>query len=174
MYTVTSRWSPICQYIKLFLFIRGLSCPYNVQKSVTQKFVKKLIMPGFPNNLLVETFSSYKKASVKRWPGKQASKWITAFRSLSPSANVWSGRVWQPAADSNSCLTHFLKFEAGLTAVIVWSGLPHFTQKGIYLDFHNRIFCMQFFRIFWSENMRMMRINGVCEYEANKIHIRDR
>ncbi len=37
---------------------------------------------------------------------------FTAFRGLLPSANYsaeWSGWVWQPAADSNSCLAHFLK-----------------------------------------------------------------
>jgi hypothetical protein len=35
----------------LLLFIRGLSCPCSVQTSVTQKYLK-LIIPGFPDNLL--------------------------------------------------------------------------------------------------------------------------
>jgi hypothetical protein len=47
-----------------FLFIRGLSCPRSVHKSLTQTFLK-LTMPGFPYNLLPASFSDigfFKKA----------------------------------------------------------------------------------------------------------------
>jgi hypothetical protein len=56
---------------------------------------------------------------------------FTDFRSLLPSANnsaEWSGRVWQPSADSNGHLEHiFFKFEAPQMAIC--RGLSYPTQQ---------------------------------------------
>jgi hypothetical protein len=74
------------------LFLRGLSCPSSVQTSLTQ-YCLKLTIPGFP----------YKTPLCILW-------WHLLFYCLyDPPALAnysaeWSGRVWQPSADSNGNL----------------------------------------------------------------------
>ncbi len=70
----------ICAF-NTFLFMTGISCPYNVETSLTENCLKPT-KPGFTYNLLPVScgdISVFKKSWVWYWPGKQASKRLCWF-----------------------------------------------------------------------------------------------
>ncbi len=93
------------------ILIRGLSCPTCIQASLSLNCLK-LTIPGFPYNCLPVScgdigFKKNPRSSIGLKIRPQSA--FTAFRALLPSANSsaeWSGRVWQPSADSNVRLEH--------------------------------------------------------------------
>ncbi len=72
----------------------------------------KLTIPGFPHNCVPVScgdigFLKNPRSSIGLEIRHQSA--FSAFRALLPSANYsaeWSGRVWQPSADSNGLLAH--------------------------------------------------------------------
>jgi hypothetical protein len=72
-------------------------------------------IPGFPYNLLpvyCGTLAFLKKPRSSIGTEIRPQSAFTAFRALLPSANYsaeWSGWEWQPVADSNGRMAHFLK-----------------------------------------------------------------
>jgi hypothetical protein len=93
-----------------FLFIRGLSCSSCIQASLSLNCLK-LTIPGFPYNCLPVSCGDLALKNPRSSSGLEIrpQSAFTAFRALLPSANYsaeWSGRVWQPSADSNGHLAH--------------------------------------------------------------------
>ncbi len=96
--------------INPFLFITGLSCPSCIQASLSLNYLK-LTIPGFPHNNLpvscgdIDFLPKNPRSSIGLEIRPQSA--FSTFRALQPSANYsaeWSGRVWQPSADSNGLL----------------------------------------------------------------------
>ncbi len=109
-----SRKSHIKYSFKPFLIHPGFSCSCCVQASLYLNCLK-LTIPGFPYNCLPVScgdISFKKKTLVWYFPGIRHQSAFTAFRAFLPSKNYsaeWSGRVWQPSADSNGHLAPFFK-----------------------------------------------------------------
>jgi hypothetical protein len=101
----------IAQKFNLFLFIRGLSCPSSVQTYLPQNCLMLTILRFHYNCLYLVVTLALKKNSKSCIGLKvKLQSAFNALRDLLPSANnsaEWSGRVWQPPADTNGCLTHF-------------------------------------------------------------------
>ncbi len=101
----------VVRYVNPFLFIRGLSCPSCIQASLSLNCLK-LTIPGFPHNCLLAScgdigFLKNPRSSLGLEIRPLSA--FSAFRALLPSANYsaeWSGRVWQPSADSNGLFAH--------------------------------------------------------------------
>ncbi len=98
--------------INPFLFIRLLFCPSCIHASLSLNCLK-LTIPGFPHNCLPVSWgdNGFKKilGLVLAWNSGLKVSTLSAFRALLPFENYsaeWSGRVWQPSADSNSLLAH--------------------------------------------------------------------
>jgi hypothetical protein len=97
-----------------FVFIRGLSCPNWIKASLSLNCFK-LTIPGFPHNCLPVYcgdigFLKNILGLVLAWKSGLKVPFLPLWRSC-PSANYsadWSGRVWQPTADSNDLLAPLL------------------------------------------------------------------
>jgi hypothetical protein len=101
-----------------FLFIRGLSCPRIVHKSLTQTILKLTICLNFLTTsflyLLVTLAFLKSLGQVLAW--KSGIKMpLMPYRVHLPSANYsakWSGQVWQPCSDGNGRLARFFIIRA--------------------------------------------------------------